>query len=85
MLPIYGEDNWYGGTKNVNNKKTSKDGVSLSVSFYPESGNIIKGVPARVAFEVTDCLGRYQDIHGWINSKKGKIKEIRTAHDGKGV
>ena len=85
VLPIYGEDNWYGGTKNVNNKKTSKDDVSLSVSFYPESGNIIKGVPARVAFEVTDCLGRYQDIHGWINSKKGKIKEIRTAHDGKGV
>lgn len=85
VMPIYGEENYYGTPKNTDKKKSCKGDRNLKVCFYPESGNIVKGVPARIAFEVTDCQGKYQNIKGWITSKKGKIKEISTVHDGKGV
>ena len=59
--------------------KPKKD--KLSVTFFPEGGNLIDGVKSRVAFEVLDQNGQAVDIEGRLTN--GTI--ISTSYMGRGV
>ena len=59
---------------------------SLRITFYPEGGTLVEGLPSTVAFEVKDELGGKREIGGWIT--EGRDKEIirfTTTGRGRGV
>ncbi len=37
-----------------------------TVQFFPEGGNLIQGLPGKVAFSVTDASGRGISVRGWL-------------------
>lgn len=53
----------------------------LKVKFYPEGGSLVDGLKSRVAFEVTDQLGRNVDISGKLDDGT----TIKTDYQGRGV
>ena len=59
---------------------------SLRISFYPEGGSLVAGLPSTVAFEVRDELGGKREIGGWITEgKKKELAHFSTAGRGRGV
>lgn len=57
-----------------------KEHKTISVSFYPEGGHLVQGVPCNVAFEVRDNNGELIDIEGKLSDGR----TIATSHLGKG-
>lgn len=56
------------------------------VQFFPEGGNILNGIPAKVAFKAIGTDGLGVDIKGTITDNTDKIvTEIKTSHLGMGV
>ena len=57
----------------------------VNVSFYPEGGHIVEGIPVNVAFKATDALG--YNIDGTLrienNISEGSVEAL-TEHDGMG-
>src|SRR5574344_508268 len=59
---------------------------NLQVKFYPEGGHLISGMPARIAFEVTNRQGMDVNIAGTVSAEKEKkIASIKTSYMGRGV
>lgn len=52
----------------------------LKVKFYPEGGNLVQGLPNRIAFECTDQQGQAVNISGNIAGQS-----IRTTYMGRGT
>lgn len=48
----------------------------LQISFFPEGGALVEGVPSIIAFEAIDQWGRKRDIEGYIT--EGRDNEITT-------
>ena len=63
--------------------KTAKDD-RLNVDFYPEGGNIVCGLPCRVAYKVTDREGRNLHAHCQLLADDDPITGTETVHDGMG-
>lgn len=62
-------------------------GVSPTVSlrFFPESGNLVDGILTVVAFKATDQWGTPVEVNGVIRSEEGSaIASFKTYHDGIG-
>jgi len=57
----------------------------LFVTFYPEGGHLVEGVPSRVAFEVIDQLDEGVDIKGTLTAGSTHVADISTSHLGRGV
>lgn len=56
------------------------------VNFYPEGGNMVVGLPSRVAFQISNrayepvsMTGRLEDSHGIL------LAEVSTGADGRGI
>lgn len=81
-LPVYGKAKPQAHVAKKTEKRTKDD---LSIRFYPEGGNIVRGLEARVAFEVKDNCGRHVNVKGWLTDGKARLREAQTTHDGKGV
>ena len=56
---------------------------TLNVTFYPEGGHLVSGVPCRIAFKATDKNGVGVDIES-IAEKDGTAKSISSQHKGMG-
>ena len=57
----------------------------LNVAFYPEGGQLVKGLTSTVAFKVTDKEGRAQEATGCIcNAQGDTISRFATLHEGMG-
>lgn len=56
----------------------------LQVSFFPEGGQLIEGVPNRVAFEVTNQHGEAVDIKGTVEVDESRTLDIHTEYMGRG-
>lgn len=57
----------------------------LSVTFYPEGGNMVMGIPCRIAFKAIGADGKGVTVSGELSSKKGKEPiTLTTLHDGMG-
>ena len=63
--------------------KTKKD-ERLNVEFYPEGGNIVCGLPCRVAYKVTDKEGRNLYVQSQLIADGKPVTRTETAHDGMG-
>ena len=59
--------------------KPKKD--KLSVSFFPEGGDLVNGIKSRVAFEVVDQNGQAVDIEGTLSDGT----KISTSYMGRGI
>ena len=56
-----------------------------NVQFFPEGGDIIKGIPNRIAFRVEDTKGQPLEVSGWVENNAGrKAAEFSTMHKGIG-
>ena len=64
-------------------QKPKKD--DLEVTFYPEGGHLIEGVPCRVAFDVQDQNTEAVDIKGTLKAGDQGVGDIQTTHMGRGV
>lgn len=63
--------------------KTKKDD-RLNVEFYPEGGNIVQGLPCRIAYKVTDGDGRNITAKGELSADGKPVTRTETIHDGMG-
>ncbi len=62
----------------------SKKNDRLNISFYPEGGDIIQGLPCRVAYKVTDKDGRNLTAKGELLADGKPVTRTETIHDGMG-
>ncbi len=60
---------------------TKKSRDALSASFYPEGGNLVRGLTSRVAFKLIDADGLGVDASGTLDDTVSLV----TLHDGMGV
>ena len=57
-----------------------------SVKFYPEGGDLVKGLTSRVAFTVTNKEGKRVAVKGsLLNAQKQKLGAVETDETGRGV
>ena len=80
----------FGYRKRLPNTRASEVADSkesgLKVKLYPEGGKLVRGVPNRVAFYVTDKSGVGIDAQGsLLNDQKAELSAVTTVRDGKGV
>jgi hypothetical protein len=60
-------------------------GPAAYLQFFPEGGNLVAGLPSRVAFKATDSKGLPIPVKGDIMSSDGKkIVSFNSLHDGMG-
>lgn len=66
-------------------KRMTKD-KKVNLRFFPEGGNLVKGVLSSVAFEATDAYGNPIALSGKIvNRGKEEIGSFAATHEGRGV
>lgn len=57
----------------------------LNVRFFPESGNLVKGLTSTVAFEIASRDSGAVNLDGFLYTKdKQPISPIKALHDGRG-
>jgi len=57
----------------------------VDLQFYPEGGDLVKGLPTKMAFEVTGLNLTDANIKGEIIDQNGTVvKEFTTQHEGRG-
>ncbi len=58
----------------------------ISISFYPEGGDMVENVPAKVAFEALNEFGKGADVSGNIVDEKGEtVASFESFHFGMGA
>lgn len=68
----------------IQRPKSEKE-KALSVTFYPEGGHLVMGIPNRIAFKAMDANGLGVDISGELKSDEGQAPiALTTLHDGMG-
>jgi len=59
---------------------------TVSLKFFPEGGNLVNGVPSRIAFEATDAYGNPIEVSGAVvTENKETLVRFKSVHDGRGV
>jgi len=67
-------------------QKTVHPGAKTSVTFFPESGDMIQGLLSTIAFKATDQAGYPVAVNGIIRNKAGEeMTEFSSRHDGMGI
>jgi len=57
----------------------------LDVQFFPEGGQLVQGVPSRVAFRVANATGQGQAATGTVHDAQGRtVATLRTLRPGLG-
>ncbi|MBP5386480.1 MAG: hypothetical protein J6Y97_03735 [Prevotella sp.] len=57
----------------------------LKIDFYPEGGNLVSGIPTRVAFQAHSTEGRTLNIEGKLLREGKEIGTFKTDYGGRGV
>ncbi len=57
----------------------------LNINFFPEGGNMVNGIPSKVAFQVTDSYGRGVNCRGHLLDDKDTILSFEPFHNGIGT
>lgn len=58
-----------------------KEHVRLHCSFYPEGGQLVDGLPSRIAFELFDNNGEAISVNGKFDNGVA----VQTLHNGRGI
>jgi len=56
----------------------------LHIDFFPEGGDLIKGIPSKVAFKGVDALGEAVAIEGILEEDGRPIMNVNTLYEGMG-
>lgn len=57
----------------------------INLSFYPESGKLVKGICSKIAFKATDKNGKNIDLTGTVVDDQGdEVATLNTTHMGMG-
>lgn len=75
----------YGTGAYLMERKRPEKGGALNLTFFPEGGNLIEGLPSEVAFEATDQKGLPVEITGAVTDAQGRSVAFETVHGGRGV
>lgn len=62
-----------------------KEKDKLKIDFYPEGGNLVRGVPTRVAFQARTTEGRTLNIEGSLVRNGKQIGTFKTDYAGRGL
>ena len=66
-------------------RAAAPDYKSLNLSFYPEGGELVEGLPGRVAFKAVDDEGRSVAVSGTVyDSDERPVATLETRHQGMG-
>jgi hypothetical protein len=66
-------------------RKVAPVADQYTLSFFPEGGDLVKGIVNKVAFKVHDQWGRPVALRGQVLNQAGKIVDsVRSQHDGMG-
>ena len=66
-------------------RAAAPDYKSLNLSFYPEGGALVAGLPGRVAFKAVDDEGRSVAVSGTVyDSDERPVATLETRHQGMG-
>lgn len=58
----------------------------IDLQFFPEGGDAIAGIPARIGFKALNEFGKPADVEGTIfNEKAEKVGSFSSYHDGMGA
>jgi hypothetical protein len=58
---------------------------TLSLSVFPEGGDLVEGVPSRVYFMAKTTIGKPADIEGKVIDDRGQlVADVASIHDGMG-
>jgi len=72
--------------KPTKNKKPVAMAENVKLQFFPEGGQMIAGLPGKLAFKCIDQLNRPVNISGTIKDSKGNTSAIfSSSHNGMGV
>ncbi|GAA4031432.1 hypothetical protein GCM10022409_14570 [Hymenobacter glaciei] len=86
----FGPDTYFHTAVTVINTFTAsgtaaKDSATADVQFFPEGGNLVRGLRSRVAFKVTDKAGRGVAATGKVLNQRGAVvATFQTLHRGMG-
>ena len=57
----------------------------MKIDFYPEGGNLVRGVPTRIAFQAHNAEGRTLNVAGALYRRGDSIGYFKTDYAGRGV
>ena len=66
------------------NTPQDEDRPVVRLSFFPESGDLIDGIPTKVAFKAQDAKGMPAKVAGRLQENGKEIARLETVHDGMG-
>ena len=66
------------------NTPQEKDQPVARLSFFPEGGYLIDGIPTKVAFKAWDGKGMPAKVKGVLQENGKEIARLETVHDGMG-
>lgn len=67
-------------------REVSQENETVNVSFFPEGGSLVRGLPSCVAFKATDKSGSAIEVEGALfDSTDMQVTSFRTVHDGMGM
>lgn len=52
---------------------TADTGNRIAAKFFPEGGNLVKGISSKVAFQVTDQYGKGIDFTGTLSNQRNEV------------
>lgn len=61
------------------------DTSRITVNFFPEGGQLVKGLESMVAFEVVNGKGQQVEAQGWLKVGKEQKAPVATIREGRGV
>ncbi|WP_323757561.1 Plug domain-containing protein [Roseivirga sp.] len=65
---------------------TSTANNKIDLQFFPEGGNLVSGIPAKVGFKAINSLGKGIYVEGEVHNSTGtKVTNFSTEHDGMGL
>ncbi|WP_316769446.1 TonB-dependent receptor plug domain-containing protein [Pedobacter frigiditerrae] len=66
--------------------KTKEKKLDFDLQFFPEGGNLIKGIRSKIGVKAVTSDGLGANLSGYIiNRNKEKVAEFTTAHAGMGI
>jgi hypothetical protein len=70
---------------NIKNADRVQEGAPFTISFLPEGGDWVDGLPSLMAFKVTDVHGLPVKASGCIKAQNDSIIAFATTHNGMGA
>ena len=62
----------------------SKSDTVARLQFFPEGGDLVDGIPAKVAFKATDGRGMPASVEGVLEENGRVVARLESMHDGMG-